>query len=147
MAFGKQPYCYMFPLSYQWYYPFLMYPHWYNVISKLLVFCCCTKCSRFFRLQLFLNVICSTVSKYKLRSMSCWSIKKVYHMFFYREIADYILNILNFFLGQTALNIAIERRQSDLAKCLIKKGADINVRAQGRFFNPKHKHEGFYFGK
>ncbi|XP_018413135.1 PREDICTED: transient receptor potential cation channel subfamily V member 3 [Nanorana parkeri] len=49
--------------------------------------------------------------------------------------------------GQTALNIAIERRQSDLAKCLIRKGANINVRAQGRFFNPKHKHEGFYFGE
>ncbi|CAN2387835.1 Transient receptor potential cation channel subfamily V member 3 [Pristimantis euphronides] len=49
--------------------------------------------------------------------------------------------------GQTALNIAIERRQSDLVKCLIKKGANINVRAQGRFFNPKHKHEGFYFGE
>ncbi|XP_066455583.1 transient receptor potential cation channel subfamily V member 3 isoform X3 [Eleutherodactylus coqui] len=49
--------------------------------------------------------------------------------------------------GQTALNIAIERRQSDLVKCLIKKGANINVRAQGRFFNPKRKHEGFYFGE
>ncbi|XP_063813439.1 transient receptor potential cation channel subfamily V member 3 [Pseudophryne corroboree] len=49
--------------------------------------------------------------------------------------------------GQTALNIAIERRQSDLVKCLIKKGANINVRAQGRFFNPKNKHEGFYFGE
>ncbi|XP_075053057.1 transient receptor potential cation channel subfamily V member 3 [Mixophyes fleayi] len=49
--------------------------------------------------------------------------------------------------GQTALNIAIERRQSDLVKCLIKKGANINGRAQGRFFNPKYKHEGFYFGE
>ncbi|XP_077336390.1 transient receptor potential cation channel subfamily V member 3-like [Lithobates pipiens] len=49
--------------------------------------------------------------------------------------------------GQTALNIAIERRQSDLVKCLIRKGADLNVWAQGRFFNPKHKHEGFYFGQ
>ncbi|KAM3933301.1 transient receptor potential cation channel subfamily V member 3 [Leptodactylus fuscus] len=49
--------------------------------------------------------------------------------------------------GQTALNIAIERRQSDLVKCLIRKGANINARAQGRFFNPKHKHEGFYFGE
>nr|DBA34359.1 TPA: hypothetical protein GDO54_001926 [Pyxicephalus adspersus] len=49
--------------------------------------------------------------------------------------------------GQTALNIAIERRQSDLVKCLIRKGANLNVRAQGRFFNPKHKHEGFYFGE
>ncbi|XP_068122282.1 transient receptor potential cation channel subfamily V member 3 [Hyperolius riggenbachi] len=49
--------------------------------------------------------------------------------------------------GQTALNIAIERRQGDLVKCLIRKGANINVRAKGRFFNPKNKHEGFYFGE
>ncbi|XP_040194576.1 transient receptor potential cation channel subfamily V member 3 [Rana temporaria] len=49
--------------------------------------------------------------------------------------------------GQTALNIAIERRQSDLVKCLIRKGANLNVWAQGRFFNPKNKHEGFYFGE
>ncbi|XP_053562067.1 transient receptor potential cation channel subfamily V member 3 [Bombina bombina] len=49
--------------------------------------------------------------------------------------------------GQTALNIAIERRQSDLVRYLIEKGANINVRAKGRFFNPKNKHEGFYFGE
>ncbi|KAM9320337.1 LOW QUALITY PROTEIN: uncharacterized protein PAF06_004847 [Gastrophryne carolinensis] len=48
--------------------------------------------------------------------------------------------------GQTALNIAIERRQYDLVECLIQKGANINVRTEGRFFNPKNKHEGFYFG-
>ncbi|KAM4698938.1 transient receptor potential cation channel subfamily V member 3 [Discoglossus pictus] len=49
--------------------------------------------------------------------------------------------------GQTALNIAIERRQSDLVRYLIEKGANINVRAKGYFFNPKNKHEGFYFGE
>ncbi|XP_041439219.1 transient receptor potential cation channel subfamily V member 3 [Xenopus laevis] len=49
--------------------------------------------------------------------------------------------------GQTALNIAIERRQIELVKCLIEKGASIDVRAQGRFFNPKNKYEGFYFGE
>ncbi|XP_029469389.1 transient receptor potential cation channel subfamily V member 3-like [Rhinatrema bivittatum] len=49
--------------------------------------------------------------------------------------------------GQTALNIAIERRQGDIVKKLIEKGADINVRAKGLFFNPKHKYEGFYFGE
>nr|XP_033778345.1 transient receptor potential cation channel subfamily V member 3 [Geotrypetes seraphini] len=49
--------------------------------------------------------------------------------------------------GQTALNISIERRQGDIVKELIEKGADINVRANGLFFNPKHKYEGFYFGE
>ncbi|NXU90226.1 TRPV3 protein, partial [Xiphorhynchus elegans] len=49
--------------------------------------------------------------------------------------------------GQTALNIAIERRQYEITQSLIEKGADVNARAQGIFFNPKHKHEGFYFGE
>lgn len=49
--------------------------------------------------------------------------------------------------GQTALNIAIERRQYEITRSLIEKGADVNAHAQGIFFNPKHKHEGFYFGK
>ncbi|POI34570.1 hypothetical protein CIB84_001679 [Bambusicola thoracicus] len=49
--------------------------------------------------------------------------------------------------GQTALNIAIERRQFEITQTLIEKGADVNAHAQGIFFNPKHKHEGFYFGE
>ncbi|OXB71877.1 UNVERIFIED_CONTAM: hypothetical protein H355_004223, partial [Colinus virginianus] len=49
--------------------------------------------------------------------------------------------------GQTALNIAIERRQYEITQTLIEKGADVNAHAQGIFFNPKHKHEGFYFGE
>uniref|UniRef100_A0A8C0UZH9 Transient receptor potential cation channel subfamily V member 3 n=1 Tax=Cyanistes caeruleus TaxID=156563 RepID=A0A8C0UZH9_CYACU len=49
--------------------------------------------------------------------------------------------------GQTALNIAIERRQYEITETLIEKGADVNAHAQGIFFNPKHKHEGFYFGE
>ncbi|NWX60619.1 TRPV3 protein, partial [Promerops cafer] len=49
--------------------------------------------------------------------------------------------------GQTALNIAIERRQYEITQSLIEKGADVNAHAQGVFFNPKHKHEGFYFGE
>uniref|UniRef100_A0A8C8SEG9 Transient receptor potential cation channel subfamily V member 3 n=1 Tax=Pelusios castaneus TaxID=367368 RepID=A0A8C8SEG9_9SAUR len=49
--------------------------------------------------------------------------------------------------GQTALNIAIERRQYDIAQTLIEKGADVNAHAKGVFFNPKYKHEGFYFGE
>ncbi|KAG8450392.1 hypothetical protein GDO86_002881 [Hymenochirus boettgeri] len=49
--------------------------------------------------------------------------------------------------GQTALNIAIERRQTELVRYLIDKGANIDVRAKGRFFSPKNKFEGFYFGE
>ncbi|KAM9033638.1 transient receptor potential cation channel subfamily V member 3-like isoform 1-T1 [Sarcophilus harrisii] len=49
--------------------------------------------------------------------------------------------------GQTALNIAIERRQVAITKTLIDNGADVNAHAKGLFFNPKHKHEGFYFGE
>ncbi|XP_074046633.1 transient receptor potential cation channel subfamily V member 3 [Macrotis lagotis] len=49
--------------------------------------------------------------------------------------------------GQTALNIAIERRQVAITKTLIEKGADVNAHAKGLFFNPKRKHEGFYFGE
>uniref|UniRef100_A0A8C2VIT4 Transient receptor potential cation channel subfamily V member 3 n=1 Tax=Chinchilla lanigera TaxID=34839 RepID=A0A8C2VIT4_CHILA len=49
--------------------------------------------------------------------------------------------------GQTALNIAIERRQGDIAAMLIAAGADVNAHAKGVFFNPKYQHEGFYFGE
>lgn len=48
--------------------------------------------------------------------------------------------------GQTALNIAIERRQRDITALLIAAGADVNAHAKGVFFNPKYQHEGFYFG-
>lgn len=50
------------------------------------------------------------------------------------------------FAGQTALNIAIERRQGDITALLIHAGADVNAHAKGVFFNPKYQHEGFYFG-
>ncbi|XP_063811887.1 transient receptor potential cation channel subfamily V member 3-like [Pseudophryne corroboree] len=49
--------------------------------------------------------------------------------------------------GQTALHIAIERRQTDIVKCLIDKGAKVNVCARGHFFSPKTKNKGFYFGE
>ncbi|XP_017508605.1 transient receptor potential cation channel subfamily V member 3 isoform X5 [Manis javanica] len=49
--------------------------------------------------------------------------------------------------GQTALNIAIERRQGDITAVLIAAGADVNAHAKGFFFNPKYQHEGFYFGE
>ncbi|XP_073524135.1 transient receptor potential cation channel subfamily V member 3-like [Phyllobates terribilis] len=49
--------------------------------------------------------------------------------------------------GQTALHIAIERRQNKIVKYLLDKGANVNVRAQGLFFNPKSRNYGFYFGE
>ncbi|XP_056416168.1 transient receptor potential cation channel subfamily V member 3-like [Hyla sarda] len=49
--------------------------------------------------------------------------------------------------GQTALHIAIERRQNEIVKYLLKEGSKVNVRAQGLFFNPKCKNNGFYFGE
>ncbi|KAM4048345.1 transient receptor potential cation channel subfamily V member 3-like isoform 2-T2 [Anomaloglossus baeobatrachus] len=49
--------------------------------------------------------------------------------------------------GQTALHIAIERRQNKIVKYLLDKGAKVNVRAQGLFFNPKSRNNGFYFGE
>ncbi|XP_069801119.1 transient receptor potential cation channel subfamily V member 3-like [Dendropsophus ebraccatus] len=49
--------------------------------------------------------------------------------------------------GQTALHIAIERRQNEIVKYLLKEGAKVNIRAQGLFFNPKCKSYGFYFGE
>ncbi|XP_077150328.1 transient receptor potential cation channel subfamily V member 3-like isoform X3 [Ranitomeya variabilis] len=49
--------------------------------------------------------------------------------------------------GQTALHIAIERRQNKIVKYLLDKGAKVNVRAHGHFFNPKSRNYGFYFGE
>ncbi|XP_069617170.1 transient receptor potential cation channel subfamily V member 3-like isoform X4 [Ranitomeya imitator] len=49
--------------------------------------------------------------------------------------------------GQTALHIAIERRQNKIVKYLLDKGAKVNVRAHGLFFNPKSRNYGFYFGE
>ncbi|KAG9486078.1 transient receptor potential cation channel subfamily V member 3-like isoform X2 [Eleutherodactylus coqui] len=49
--------------------------------------------------------------------------------------------------GQTALHIAIERRQNIIVKYLLDKGAKVNVRAQGLFFNPRCRNNGFYFGE
>uniref|UniRef100_UPI00398F3AE9 transient receptor potential cation channel subfamily V member 3-like isoform X2 n=1 Tax=Pristiophorus japonicus TaxID=55135 RepID=UPI00398F3AE9 len=46
--------------------------------------------------------------------------------------------------GQTALHIAIERRCPDIVRLLLDKGADVNVKAKGKFFSKRH---GFYFGE
>uniref|UniRef100_A0A3B4ZVX9 Transient receptor potential cation channel subfamily V member 1-like n=1 Tax=Stegastes partitus TaxID=144197 RepID=A0A3B4ZVX9_9TELE len=46
----------------------------------------------------------------------------------------------------TALHVAIERRSLDHVKLLVQKGADVQAKANGKFFQPKAKH-GFYFGE
>lgn len=56
------------------------------------------------------------------------------------------LNKTHFLAGQTALHIAIERRSIFYVKLLVSKGADVHVRACGKFFQP-HKGPYFYFGE
>ncbi|KAM9318795.1 transient receptor potential cation channel subfamily V member 1-like [Pholidichthys leucotaenia] len=51
-----------------------------------------------------------------------------------------------FYHGQTALHVAIERRSFKHVKLLIQKGADVQAKANGKFF--QHEIEwGFYFGE
>ncbi|XP_067866870.1 transient receptor potential cation channel subfamily V member 3-like isoform X2 [Heterodontus francisci] len=50
-------------------------------------------------------------------------------------------------IGQTALHIAIERRCPDIVRFLLEKGADVNAKANGKFFRLTRKHHGFYFGE
>ncbi|XP_049895882.1 transient receptor potential cation channel subfamily V member 1-like [Epinephelus moara] len=48
--------------------------------------------------------------------------------------------------GQTALHIAIERRSFDHVKLLVQKGADVQAKANGKFFQ-RNAGLGFYFGE
>ncbi|KAM4687591.1 transient receptor potential cation channel subfamily V member 3-like [Discoglossus pictus] len=51
------------------------------------------------------------------------------------------------YLGQTALHIAIERRQEEIVKYLVQMGADLNIEARGQFFQmQKDRKDWFYFG-
>ncbi|KAI1902898.1 hypothetical protein AGOR_G00021050 [Albula goreensis] len=52
----------------------------------------------------------------------------------------------DYYKGQTALHIAIERRSSYFVQLLVQKGADVHAKACGKFFQV---HEGvcFYFGE
>uniref|UniRef100_A0AAQ5X6C4 Ion transport domain-containing protein n=1 Tax=Amphiprion ocellaris TaxID=80972 RepID=A0AAQ5X6C4_AMPOC len=52
----------------------------------------------------------------------------------------------NYYKGQTALHIAIERRSLAYVKLLINKGADVHAKAYGKFFQP-HDGPNFYFGE
>ncbi|KAM6987528.1 transient receptor potential cation channel subfamily V member 1-like [Tautogolabrus adspersus] len=48
--------------------------------------------------------------------------------------------------GQTALHVAIERRSFDHVKLLVEKGADVQAKANGNFFQ-RSAGLGFYFGE
>ncbi|XP_075053040.1 transient receptor potential cation channel subfamily V member 1-like [Mixophyes fleayi] len=53
----------------------------------------------------------------------------------------------NYYHGQTALHIAIEKRHFDLVKLLMKNKADVHAKADGVFFQKKKKGVSFYFGE
>ncbi|CAJ1064394.1 transient receptor potential cation channel subfamily V member 1 [Xyrichtys novacula] len=52
----------------------------------------------------------------------------------------------SYYKGQTALHIAIERRSLSYVELLVRKGAEVHVRACGIFFQP-HNGPNFYFGE
>uniref|UniRef100_A0A671YGC3 Transient receptor potential cation channel, subfamily V, member 1 n=1 Tax=Sparus aurata TaxID=8175 RepID=A0A671YGC3_SPAAU len=52
----------------------------------------------------------------------------------------------NYYKGQTALHIAIERRSISYVKLLVSKGADVHAKACGIFFQ-QHDGPNFYFGE
>lgn len=51
-----------------------------------------------------------------------------------------------FYRGHSALHIAIEKRSLQCVKLLVENGADVHLRACGRFFQ-KHQGTCFYFGE
>ncbi|KAM3854783.1 transient receptor potential cation channel subfamily V member 1 [Vipera latastei] len=72
------------------------------------------------------------------------------------EIAEKTENLMEFvnagytdsyYRGQTALHIAIERRNMYLVNLLVKNGADVHARAHGEFFQKIKGKPGFYFGE
>lgn len=52
----------------------------------------------------------------------------------------------NYYKGQTALHVAIERRSMKFVQMLVQKGADVHAKACGKFFQPNQK-MCFYFGE
>lgn len=52
-----------------------------------------------------------------------------------------------FSIGQTALHIAIERRNMNMVELLVQHGADVHARADGEFFRKAKGRAGFYFGE
>ncbi|KAM4044071.1 transient receptor potential cation channel subfamily V member 1-like isoform 1-T5 [Anomaloglossus baeobatrachus] len=53
----------------------------------------------------------------------------------------------DYYRGQTALHIAIEKRNLDLVKLLMENKARVHVTADGLFFQQKKKGVSFYFGE
>ncbi|XP_042298778.1 transient receptor potential cation channel subfamily V member 1-like isoform X2 [Sceloporus undulatus] len=53
----------------------------------------------------------------------------------------------SYYKGQTALHIAIERRNYYLVELLVKNGADVHAQAHGEFFQKIKGRPGFYFGE
>ncbi|KAM4044076.1 transient receptor potential cation channel subfamily V member 1-like [Anomaloglossus baeobatrachus] len=53
----------------------------------------------------------------------------------------------DYYKGQRALHIAIEKRNLQLVKLLVENKADLKVKASGSFFQQKQKGVGFYFGE
>uniref|UniRef100_A0A3B4FCY9 Uncharacterized protein n=1 Tax=Pundamilia nyererei TaxID=303518 RepID=A0A3B4FCY9_9CICH len=51
-----------------------------------------------------------------------------------------------YYKGQTALHVAIERRSFEHVKLLVQKGADVQAKANGKFFQ-RHAEMGFYSGE
>ncbi|XP_055003658.1 transient receptor potential cation channel subfamily V member 1-like isoform X2 [Boleophthalmus pectinirostris] len=54
--------------------------------------------------------------------------------------------IITITTGQTALHVAIERRSLDHVKLLVQRGADVQAKANGKFFQ-QNDESGFYFGE
>ena len=78
----------------------------------------------------------------------CWKVPKKYVLILY---SLYFKNGLNSIktspVGQTALHIAIERRNTYYVKKLVEKGADLHAKACGKLFQPDSSEPSFYFGK
>ncbi|EHH24372.1 hypothetical protein EGK_08022 [Macaca mulatta] len=53
----------------------------------------------------------------------------------------------SYYKGQTALHIAIERRNMGLVTLLVENGADVQAAANGDFFKKTKGRPGFYFGE
>ncbi|XP_053425067.1 transient receptor potential cation channel subfamily V member 1 [Nycticebus coucang] len=53
----------------------------------------------------------------------------------------------SYYKGQTALHIAIERRNMALVTLLVENGADVQAAAHGDFFKKIKERPGFYFGE
>ncbi|MCJ8748549.1 hypothetical protein PDJAM_G00166080 [Pangasius djambal] len=78
--------------------------------------------------------------------------KTVEYLLGIAERKDYLHELVNaaftdsYYRGQTALHIAIEKRNKRFAELLIQKGANVHAKAYGKFFRPLNE-TCFYFGE